>query len=142
MVVERPAIRWVRANFRPLRMTIWLPVMIALISAFSVLISIHMRALAHSETLQPPGRIAVVSASFGENCDAKLHDNVLGLMRRVCNGEAACAFDYDIYKLRDPAGGCGKRFQVLYSCGGDDRQREFLIPLFDRPRVRITFACK
>jgi len=142
VLFERPALRWVRANFRPLRMEVWLPVTLGLIALFSVLISVHMRALANSETGQPAGRIAVSSASFGENCDARLHDNVLGLMRRVCNGAATCAFDYDIYKLRDPAGGCGKRFQVLYSCSPDGAQQEFLIPLFDRPRMRITLACK
>jgi peptidoglycan/LPS O-acetylase OafA/YrhL len=142
MVVERPAIRWVRANFRPLRMTVWLPVTLALITLFSVLISIQMRALARSETIQPAGRIAVASASFGENCDAKLHDNILGLTRRVCNGEAACSFEYDVAKIRDPAGGCLKRFQVLYSCGPGDSQREFLLPNFNRPQMQIEFACK
>jgi peptidoglycan/LPS O-acetylase OafA/YrhL len=142
VLVERPALRWIRANFRPLRLGIWLPSTLALITLFSVLISVHMRALAHNDPAQAPGRILVSSASFGENCDAKLHDNVLGLMRRVCNGQESCAFEYDIYKLRDPAGGCAKRFQVLYSCGPVDSQREFLIPLFDRPRMSIAFACK
>jgi peptidoglycan/LPS O-acetylase OafA/YrhL len=141
MVIERPALRWVRANFRPLRMTVWLPVTLALITLFSVLISIQMRALAHSETIQPPGRIAVSSASFGENCDAKLHDNILGLMRRVCNGETACSFDYDVAKIRDPAGGCLKRFQVLYACGPGDAQREYLLQ-FSRPQMQIQLACK
>jgi len=141
-LIERPALKWVRANFRPLRMQIWLPATFAVVTLFSVLISVQMRALANAETSQPAGRIAVSSASFGENCDAKLHDNVLGLMRRVCNGRATCAFDYDIYKLRDPADGCGKQFQVLYACGPDGAQQEFLIPMFDRPRVRVTLACK
>ncbi len=141
MVIERPAIRWVRANFRSLRMIVWLPVLLTLITLFSVLISIHMRALARSETMQPPGRIAVSSASFGENCDAKLHDNILGLMRRACNGQASCDFVYDVMKIRDPAGGCVKRFQVLYSCGSNDSPREFLMPEFTRPQMRIAFAC-
>jgi peptidoglycan/LPS O-acetylase OafA/YrhL len=142
VLVERPAIRWIRANFRPLRLGIWLPSTLALITLFSVLISVHMRALAHSDPAQAPGRIFVSSASFGENCDAKLHDNVLGLMRRVCNGQGSCAFEYDLYKLRDPADGCAKRFQVLYSCGPVDSQREFLIPLFDHSRMRIALACR
>jgi peptidoglycan/LPS O-acetylase OafA/YrhL len=142
VLIERPALRWVRANFRPLRMEIWLPATLVLVTLFSVLISIHMKALARSETTQSPGRIAVSSASFGDNCDAKLRDNVLGLMRRACNGEATCAFDYDILKLGDPAGGCGKRLQVLYACGAADRQREFTIPLFDRPQLRVELTCK
>lgn len=140
LVIERPAIRWVRGNFRPLYMIVWLPVLLTLTTLFSVLISIHMRALARSETIQPPGRIAVSSASFGENCDPKLHDNILGLMRRACNGQASCDFVYDVAKIRDPAGGCLKRFQVLYSCGPDDT-REFLMPEFTRPQMRIAFAC-
>jgi peptidoglycan/LPS O-acetylase OafA/YrhL len=142
MVIERPAIRWVRANFRPLRMTIWLPVIIVLISLFCVVVATQMRALARSEAIQPAGRIVVSSASFGENCNTKLHDNVLGLMRRVCNGETACSFEYDITKLSDPAGGCMKRFQVLYSCGPGGSQHEFLLPEFNRPQMPIEFACQ
>ncbi len=141
VLIERPALRWVRANFRPLRMEVWLPVMLLLIALFSALISIHMRALAHSETVQPAGRIAVSSASFGENCDAKLHDNILSLMRRVCNGETACNFEYDVAKIRDPAGGCLKRFQVLYSCAPGGSQREYLLQ-FSHPQMPIEFACK
>jgi peptidoglycan/LPS O-acetylase OafA/YrhL len=142
ILIERPALRWVRGNFRPLRMGVWLPVLFVLIALFGALISIHMQALANSETIQPPGRIAVSSASFGENCDAKLHDNTLGLMRRVCNGQTACSFEYDVAKIRDPAGGCLKKFQVLYSCGPGDSQREFLLPQFNRPQMQIEFACK
>src|SRR5262249_34797271 len=41
---ERSAIRWVRANFRPLRFDLYLPTFFALITAFSLLLSIHMRA--------------------------------------------------------------------------------------------------
>jgi peptidoglycan/LPS O-acetylase OafA/YrhL len=142
VLIERPAIRWVRANFRPLRLAILLPTALTLVTLFSVLISIHMRALAHSDPAQAAGRISVASASFGENCSAKLHDNILGLMRRVCNGERSCAFDYDVEKIRDPAGGCDKSFQVLYSCGPGDGQREFAIPHFNRPRMRVAFACQ
>lgn len=142
LLIEKPALRWTRANFRPLRFGIWLPVILTLITLFSVLVSMHMRALAHTDPSQSPGTISVASASFGDNCDAKLHDNVLGLMRRVCNGQKSCAFEYDVNKLQDPAGGCGKRFQVLYSCGPADSQREFLIPLFDRAKMRIAFACQ
>jgi len=143
LLIEKPALRWTRANFRPLRFGIWLPVILTLITLFSVLVSMHMRALAHTDPSQSPGTISVASASFGDNCDAKLHDNVLGLMRRVCNGQNSCAFEYDVNKLPDPAGGCGKRFQVLYSCGSaGSPQREFLIPLFDRAKMRIAFACR
>jgi hypothetical protein len=142
LLIEKPSLRWIRANFRPLRFGIWLPAILTLITLFSVLISIHMRALANSDSSQSPGKISVASASFGDNCNEKLHDNVLGLMRRACNGQNSCAFEYDVNKVRDPAGGCAKRFQVLYSCGPADSQREFLIPLFDRAKMRIAFACQ
>ena len=141
-LIERPAIRWVRANFRPLRLTIWLPATLTLVSLFSVLVSVHMNALANSDPAEPAGDIHISSASFGENCNAALHDNVLGLMRRTCNGSKSCSFDYDILKVRDPAGGCEKQFQVLYSCVPGDAKREFMIPLFNHPQMRIEFACK
>jgi peptidoglycan/LPS O-acetylase OafA/YrhL len=143
LVIERPAIRWVRRNFRPLRMEIWLPVTLVLVTAFSFLVSIHMRALAHSDpAVEGQGRISIQSASFGENCNAKLHDNIIGLMRRVCNGLTACAFQYDIQKIRDPAGGCDKNFRVLYSCGSGDGQLRYLIPDFNRSQMRIAFGCR
>lgn len=141
-LIERPAIRWIRGHFRPLRLGVWLPATLALITLFSVVISLQVRALARSAPQEQPGRIAISSASFGDNCNARLHDNVLSLMRRVCAGERSCGFTYDVNKLGDPAGGCGKRFQVLYRCGPNDNEREFSIPLFDRPQMPIAFACK
>jgi peptidoglycan/LPS O-acetylase OafA/YrhL len=141
ILIERPAIRWVRANFRPLRLTIWLPATLMLVSLFSVLVSVHMSALANSDPAEPAGYIHISSASFGENCNAALHDNVLGLMRRACNGTRSCNFDYDIEKLRDPAGGCEKQFQVLYSCGPNDKSREYLISKFNRPQMNVAFSC-
>lgn len=142
ILIERPAIRWIRRNFRPLRFEIWLPVVLTLIVLVSVLVSVDVRALANSDPNQKSGRISISSASFGENCDSKLHNNVLGLMRRVCNGERSCGFEYDIYQLGEPATGCGKRFEVTYSCGTGAAPRQFLMPLFDRPRKRIAFGCR
>jgi peptidoglycan/LPS O-acetylase OafA/YrhL len=141
LLIERPAIRWVRGNFRPLRLTIWLPAILTLISLFSELISVHMSALARSDPAEPASYIHISSASFGENCNVALHDNVLGLMRRACNRMKSCSFEYDIQKLRDPAGGCEKQFQVLYTCGLDDYRREYLVPKFNRPQMKIEFAC-
>jgi peptidoglycan/LPS O-acetylase OafA/YrhL len=141
-LIERPAIRWIRGNFRALRFGVWLPATLALIAVFSVAATLQMRALARSAPNEQPGHIAVSSASFGDNCNAKLHDNLLGLMRRVCGGERSCRFEYDVLKLGDPAAGCGKRFQALYSCNPNAPEREFSIPLVDHPQVTIALSCK
>ncbi|HVH78730.1 MAG TPA: acyltransferase, partial [Stellaceae bacterium] len=140
--IERPAIRWVRANFLRLKFEIWLPVTLALITVFSIFLSINIGALAGMDPTPIKGRIVVSSASFGDNCRSELHDNILGLMRRVCGNRTSCAFGYDVAKLQDPAGGCDKRFQVLYSCAPDTAEREFLIPHFDHAEMPIALSCK
>jgi peptidoglycan/LPS O-acetylase OafA/YrhL len=141
LALERPAIRWVRRNFRALRLDILLPATLALITLFSMAASLQMRTLARAETDQPVGHISISTASFGENCNAKLHNNIGGSMRKICNGERICRFVYDINRLGEPASGCDKEFKVTYSCGPAGEEREFFIPHFDRPVLPIEFGC-
>ena len=138
---ERPALRWARANFLRLKWQIYLPAALGMITVCSMLLSVHMTAIGNAEPLSESGHISVSSASFGDNCNPMLHDNELGLMRRVCGNQQSCAFDYDILKIRDPAPGCVKRFQVVYSCGPLTPQREFMIERFDKAQMPIELSC-
>jgi hypothetical protein len=119
----------------------WVGGAIVLTFLFGAAGSIQHAALRRVTAAPRDGAITVESASFGENCNPQLHNNALNTVRRICNSEAKCGFDYDVQTLLgDPAGGCLKRFRIVYRCGTDDL-REFLIPEFIRASMPIAFGC-
>jgi hypothetical protein len=62
------------------------------------------------------GTVAVVSASFGENCGAP-KNNVLQGVKFACAGEKKCdlIFDWNLIGA-DPAPTCDKQFRVEWKC--------------------------
>lgn len=138
---ERPAIKWVRRNFRPLRLDIVMPATIAGVSLVCVVGSMTATALQHAVASPAPGKINVLSASFGDNCKPELKDNVLAATRQACGGTASCSFTYDVEKYGDPAGGCEKRFAVSYTCGPDTPERLSSM-MFLRPAMKVSVSCR
>ena len=128
-----------RLPLRRRMLVAWTAGLMALTFLLGAAGAVQYLALRRVTAVPRPGRIDVQAASFGENCNPQLHDNVLDTVRRVCNSEKSCRFAYDVRRLGDPAGGCLKEFRVSYSCGvGELRE---LLFLFDRARMAVAFNC-
>jgi hypothetical protein len=63
-----------------------------------------------------PSRIAVVRASYGENC-AAARGNVTTPLAQACDGRDRCEYRADYTLLGDPAVGCSKELAVDWRCG-------------------------
>lgn len=140
MLFERPAKIVIRNSFTALRLDVCIPVAIFVIALFSAVATLHLSALNRMAALPAEGHISVISASFGENCKASLHDNALGTFQRICNGEPQCSFDYDVWHMPDPAGGCLKALSATYSCGAG-AQRQFIIAKFMKANMPVLLSC-
>jgi peptidoglycan/LPS O-acetylase OafA/YrhL len=138
---ERPMIKWVRRNFRQLRLDVAVPSTIAGVSLICIVGSMTATALQHSVASPAPGKITVLTASFGDNCKPELKDNVLAATRQVCGGTEACSFVYDVEKYGDPAGGCDKRFAVSYTCGPGTPEERFST-MFSRVAMPVSLSCR
>src|SRR5581483_128989 len=73
------------------------------------------------------GRIAVVEATYGFNCkdfqvpppgaNTVRAGNATAAVAKACdNKSGTCRYAVDVANLGDPAGGCGKDFQVKWRC--------------------------
>jgi len=74
---------------------------------------------------QPVGKIRVRSATYGENCGARI-GNATSDVKMSCDGERNCTYKVDVERLGDPAPGCGKAFTLGYECapGGPTLKKE------------------
>jgi len=100
-------------------------VAIALISFFAALTVFDYF---DSPKADDPNRIRIVEATFGANCignpvlpghvsKARI-GNATDLIAALCTPQTGtCSFALDIAKLGDPAPGCGKTFEVKWTCG-------------------------
>jgi hypothetical protein len=59
--------------------------------------------------------ITVTSASYGQSCKAP-KGNETQALQAACNGKATCQYTVDYKVIGDPAPGCGKDFDVAWTC--------------------------
>ena len=68
--------------------------------------------------------LRVLSASYGDNCNAALYGNAAEALGLACNGLSSCTYKVDMQKLGgDPAVGCSKTFGAQFSCGCGVQQK-------------------
>jgi hypothetical protein len=80
------------------------------------------------------------SATYGGNCGAPSGNAANDLASR-CNGRAECNYIVDVDRLRDPAPGCSKDFQVEYSCAPDSELLRKELPGEAGLRSRLQLSC-
>lgn len=70
-----------------------------------------------------PGAIWVTKASYGANYDpARAANNVYTDIATQCNGKADCLYVVDFHRIGDPFPNVRKNYEVLYTCGTDQRR--------------------
>lgn len=70
--------------------------------------------------------IGAVSATYGANCGA-VPGNASASVKEDCLGKQQCDYTIDVYRLGDPAGGCGKDFTVEWQCAGETEMRSHYV---------------
>jgi hypothetical protein len=80
------------------------------------------------------------SATYGANCGAP-SGNATRALANSCNGRADCNYVVDVHRLRDPAPGCSKDFQVEYSCAPDTELLRRELPAEAGLRSRLQLSC-
>ena len=85
--------------------------------------------------------LRIHSASYGVNCGAAA-GNATSDLRQSCSGNASCEYVVDVNRLGDPAPGCGKEYEVQYSCPGDREYRRASIPGEAGLGKRLALACR
>lgn len=70
--------------------------------------------------------ITAVSATYGANCGA-VEGNATASVTSDCLGKEQCEYSIDVYRLGDPAGGCGKDFTVNWQCTGETDLRSLYV---------------
>lgn len=73
------------------------------------------------------GRIYAVEATYGLNCGVPA-GNATKSVSDACFGENTCTYTVDVTVLKDPAGGCGKAFDVRWRCSGEQKPRLAVLP--------------
>ena len=83
-------------------------------------------------TKESTNKVHVVESTYGWNCkDFKVPAPAQNLVTRgnftkavaeACNGKEDCLFTIDVTKIGDPAGTCGKDFEVTWACGTGGEQ--------------------
>lgn len=87
------------------------------------------------------GFIVDVEATYGMNCGVPV-GNVSDRVSDSCQGRASCTFTVDVTVLGDPAGGCGKAFDVTWRCSGEEEARQAsLPPEAGLPPQNIALTC-
>jgi hypothetical protein len=66
--------------------------------------------------------VRLVSASYGENCNAALAGNWTDIANQTCTGKNQC--DVTIKPTSDVAVGCAKEFKARYRCSGESQTYE------------------
>jgi hypothetical protein len=91
---------------------------------------------------EPPvaSGLRVRSATYGASCGAPL-GNATDDLAKSCNGRADCDYVVDVERLRDPAPGCGKNFQVEYSCAPDTARLRKELPGEAGLKKHLQLSC-
>jgi hypothetical protein len=113
--VEAPSRRWLRLLWhRPHR--IGVVTVAALVIGAPLILMLNQRlAIVPYDPYEVSSGINVETATYGGNCGAP-RGNVTAFVSRACNGRDSCAFPVDVSALGDSAPGCGKSFDLEYSC--------------------------
>jgi hypothetical protein len=81
------------------------------------------------------------AATYGGNCGAP-SGNATKDLANSCNGRADCNYIVDVERLRDPAPGCGKDFQVEYSCAPDSALLRKELPGEAGLKSQLRLSCQ
>jgi hypothetical protein len=78
--------------------------------------------------------ININSATYGQNCDNTLNNNVKSKMSSLCDGTNQCNFivnnnTFGVNENNNTISGCSKNLKISYSCGLGNNQY-FLDPIF------------
>jgi hypothetical protein len=105
--------------------------MAALLAALVMMIALAPRAVAGGPS-SPNGTLAVLSATYGANCNASLAGAMTAQVGAFCDGASACnyticicgwdscsAAEGDPPCVPDPATSCAKDFAVAWRCTAD-----------------------
>jgi len=76
-----------------------------------------------SATHTPPiisssNKIAVVSGTYGTNCNAS-YGNKTTHLANTCNAKPHCVYSIEVAVIGDPASNCAKDYIAEWRCGGD-----------------------
>jgi len=86
------------------------------------------------------GKINIVEASYGKNCNGNLKGNRTDLFKGLANGKSDLQYSYNYTQTGgDPAGGCGKTLEVVYNCGSGNQT--FLAPPEAGFNAQVKLAC-
>jgi hypothetical protein len=80
------------------------------------------------------------AATYGASCGAPSGNATEDLASR-CNGRADCNYVVDVERLRDPAPGCGKDFQVEYSCAPGTALSHKQLPAEAGLKSQLQLSC-
>ncbi len=61
--------------------------------------------------------VKIVEATYGYNCNARLRGNITDTVKRIADGKSTASVPFDNSTYGDPAPGCVKSGQVIYTCG-------------------------
>jgi uncharacterized coiled-coil protein SlyX len=61
-------------------------------------------------------QITIVSAMYGRNCNVDRNSDETAHLGAACNGETTCEYFVDHDVIGDPAGGCPKEYDYVYTC--------------------------
>jgi hypothetical protein len=112
--VEAPSRRWLRSLWgeRPQSRLVGIA---AVATVVPLLLLANQSSILAYDPYAVSSNIKVLSATYGENCGAPL-GNATAIVRKACNGRAACDYPINHGVLGDAAPGCGKSFSVEYAC--------------------------
>src|SRR5207237_8212495 len=68
------------------------------------------------------GLINIHAATSGQNCKAK-PNNVIGHVKRICDGTNQCDYRVDVNVLGDPVSSCAKDYVIAWTCGSNAQPR-------------------
>ena len=72
----------------------------------------------HPVALSCPPGVQIVSATYGGNCGASYGNQTTNL-ELACGGLPYCWYAIDYLKIGDPVPGCGKTYDVQYTCSNN-----------------------
>jgi hypothetical protein len=80
------------------------------------------------------------AATYGASCGVP-SGNATQDIASSCNGRADCNYVVDVERLRDPAPGCGKDFQVEYSCAPGTAPLHKQLPAEAGLKSQLQLSC-
>ncbi|WP_374631513.1 acyltransferase family protein [Ferrovibrio sp.] len=122
-IVERPTMFWLRSSLviilnrmvrtaSPRRLTISILIGLCLVGTWPI---VSLATSLVAPTVDQKVGIRILSATYGKNCKAQ-EGNATNALWRRCGGKEHCEYKVDVGQLGDPAPGCGKEFEALWTC--------------------------